>query len=252
MRASSHCRFCEVRRCWRRSRQQSATEWEELTAPPVGEKAKVPDAREAPREYMFEKAAQKHLVSQRHHPLFAVMRVVFPAEHDVGIGEIEEAVVRDRDPMCVSGQIMQNVLGTAEGALGVHHPVLPKEGAKKCEKRLLIRQREARAMEDEFLSPESVLETGHKFSAEDAAQDPHRQKESRSRTNPVLSVRRRTAAGYDAMHVRVPLQGLAPGVKDTQKPDLSPEMFGIGGNFEERFRARLKQKPEEDFLVLPD
>lgn len=139
-RAPSHCRFCEVRRCWRRSRQQSATKWEELTAPPVGEKAKVPDARETPREHMCEKAAQKRLVSQRHHPPFAAMRVVFPAERDVGIGEIEEAVVRDRDPMCVSGQIMQNVLGTAEGALGIYDPIFAKKRAKESVERLLIRQ----------------------------------------------------------------------------------------------------------------
>jgi hypothetical protein len=54
---------CHVR--WRRSCQQSATEGQEFTAAPIHQKAEVPDAREAPREHMFEETAQKDLVSSQ-------------------------------------------------------------------------------------------------------------------------------------------------------------------------------------------
>lgn len=87
-------------------------------------------------------------------------------------------------------------------------------------------------MEDEFLPLKGPLETGHELPAEDAAQDSHRQKESRRRPDPALPVLRQTAARHDTMNVRMALESLAPGVKDAQKADLGSEMFGVGGNFE--------------------
>jgi hypothetical protein len=50
----------------------------------------------------------------------------------------------------------------------------------------------------------------------------------------------------------MPLQGLSPGVQNAQEADLGSEMPGIGRYLEQRFRAGLEQKPEQDLLVLPD
>lgn len=54
------------------------------------------------------------------------MGVVFPEERHVGVREIDEPVMGDRHAMCVPGQVMQNVVGTTEGPLGIHHPVFAK------------------------------------------------------------------------------------------------------------------------------
>ncbi len=57
-RTAPDSRFRCVRHvCWRRRRQESPAEEQALTAPPIGEKAEVTDAREAPWEDMFEEAA---------------------------------------------------------------------------------------------------------------------------------------------------------------------------------------------------
>ena len=53
--------------------------------------------------------------------------------------------------MRVSGQIMQNMFGAAEGPLGVNHPVLSEKGAEKGVERLLRCQRKARTMEGKLL-----------------------------------------------------------------------------------------------------
>ncbi len=48
--------------------------------------------------------------------------VVLPAEgHGIGI-RTDQPMVRDRNPKCVSAQVCQHLLRSAEGWLGIHHP----------------------------------------------------------------------------------------------------------------------------------
>src|SRR5215467_14580780 len=53
------------------------------------------------------------------------------------------------------------------------------------------------------------------------------------------------------MNVRMRLQGLSPAMQDAEEADLRPEMFGIGGQFQQGGRGGLEQEREEDLLVLP-
>jgi hypothetical protein len=57
----------------------------------------------------------------------------------MGVGEIDEPVVRDRDSMRVSGQIVQHVFGTAEGALRIYHPVFAEQRPEKLPEGGLVR-----------------------------------------------------------------------------------------------------------------
>jgi hypothetical protein len=53
------------------------------------------------------------------------------------------------------------------------------------------------------------------------------------------------------MDMRMPVQGLSPGVQDAEEADLGPETLGVGGYFQERGTGRLEQEGEQEFLVLP-
>jgi hypothetical protein len=55
------------------------------------------------------------------------MGIVSPAEGDAIVLEGHETVIGDRDPMGVAGQVVENMLGTAEGWLGVDDPILLAE-----------------------------------------------------------------------------------------------------------------------------
>jgi hypothetical protein len=55
------------------------------------------------------------------------MGIVSPEEGDAIVLEGHETVVGDRDPMGVAGQVVENMLGTTEGWLGVDDPVLLAE-----------------------------------------------------------------------------------------------------------------------------
>ena len=59
------------------------------------------------------------------------MRIVFPAEGDLAVGEVHDPVVGDGDAMRVAGQVLENMFGSAEGPLGVDHPVLTEQRAKE-------------------------------------------------------------------------------------------------------------------------
>ena len=97
--------------------------------------AEVADFMQAFRQDVLEKAAQKLFVSQSHYAPPVVMGVVLPTECYVGVGHVDNSMVGDRYSMGVAGQILQHMLGSSEGRLGVDHPLLAaqcREQGVKC------------------------------------------------------------------------------------------------------------------------
>lgn len=86
---------------WRGDVQQFASEREAGLAGGAGEQAVVPNAAEAARQDMDEEAADELVDCERHHLLMvgAVAAIVLVAEGDVVLVEVNEAAVRDRDPV---------------------------------------------------------------------------------------------------------------------------------------------------------
>ena len=78
-----------------------------------------------------QESAQELICRNGHDLLLAAVRVVFPAERHSIVLEGDESVVGDRDTMGIARQIVQNVLGTAEGWLGVDDPVLLEKLSQK-------------------------------------------------------------------------------------------------------------------------
>src|SRR5215831_19793683 len=102
------------------------------------------------------------------------MGVIFPKERHVGVGEIDEPVIRNRDTMRVPGQILQNVCGTTEGPLGIDHPVFAEQGAEKGMECLLFCQRKACGKEGKLVPAKGALEASYELASKDPAQDSDR------------------------------------------------------------------------------
>ena len=66
------------------------------------------------------------------------MGVVLAAEGDLVILEGDEAMVGDGDAMGIAGEIAENMMGTAEGWLGIDDPVLTEQGAQESTEGLLV------------------------------------------------------------------------------------------------------------------
>ena len=62
------------------------------------------------------------------------MRIVFPEKRDSIILERNQSMVGDGDAVRIAGEIVQNMLRTGEGWLGIDDPVLAKELSEKMAK----------------------------------------------------------------------------------------------------------------------
>src|SRR5215472_8978579 len=72
---------------------------------------------------------------------FAASGIILPPKDDLPVLQAEQTMVGDRYPMGVAGQIMQHMLWSAEGWLGIHHPILAKQRAQECGKHVSVRIR---------------------------------------------------------------------------------------------------------------
>ena len=83
---------------------------------------------------MLEKPTQKLLMAKGHHAALAAMGIILPAKRYVSVGHLYKPMVGDCDAMGVASQIMQHMLGAAEGWLGIDDPVLVEEPSEKLAK----------------------------------------------------------------------------------------------------------------------
>ena len=92
------------------------------------------DAVEALGQHVYQETPDE-LLRVKSHRLPAVRTVdaiILPAERDAGVVSCNEAAVRDSDPMGVTGEIAQNLLGSCERRLAIDHPVgAPQRWARR-------------------------------------------------------------------------------------------------------------------------
>src|ERR1039457_4497586 len=195
---------------------------------------------------MQHESTQKLVGGDGHLALLAAVGIVFPAEGDLAVGNIQNPMIGDGDA------VKCNAPGTEARApalrTGVWHrpPNLDERGGGgKHERRSLwpeaegcrgtrVRLAERRAS--------SQLQAGDKFAAKDTARYLHGQEERVARMDPALVVERQTTSRDHTMNVRMMSQILAPGVEHTQKADFRSEMFGVGGDLQQSRGAGTEQE----------
>jgi hypothetical protein len=114
-----------IHRC-RGHTEQASAKCNLVGAMSVGQEAVVANAMEAIRQHMEEEAADE-LGDRDAHDfalVIAAFPVVLPAKAHVGLIEIEQATVGDRDTMGVAREIGQDLLGTGEARERRQMPLL--------------------------------------------------------------------------------------------------------------------------------
>ena len=165
------------------------------------------------------------------HDLAAV--VVFgvaPAEAYLAVNEIEEPAVRDGDAVSVAGQILQHMLGSAEGWLGIDDPLFAAQQAQQRVELTWLRQVGCRAKATELSFFISLQEEGQHLAPEEAAEYAYRQEEARSAGNPTGMIEGEAPGGDETMQVRMVPQVLTPGVEYGEHSDACTEMARISGD----------------------
>jgi hypothetical protein len=72
---------------------------------------------------MLQEAADELCGGNGHHLGVVGVAVVFPLEGDLALLQLQQAAIGNGHAMSVAAQILQHVLRSAEGSLGVNHPV---------------------------------------------------------------------------------------------------------------------------------
>ena len=140
----------------------------------VGEEAEETDANEALGQHVEEEAPEEFVGAEGHDPLLAAMGVVLPPETDLAVLEGDQPMVGNGDAMGVTGQVVQNIVRTAKGRLGVNDPVLAEEGTNQRPEKLGIAKGLLISVKSEFPLSEGPLQARHKLAAKHAAENLHR------------------------------------------------------------------------------
>ena len=121
-----------------RGRERRRRRAEELPGPgdrgapvAIGEQPEVPDAHEAAREHVQEKAPEEFVNAEGHDLRAASVGVVFPAELDHAVEEADEARIRDGDAMRVASEVLEDLCRSAKRLLRVHDPRRGPEGREE-------------------------------------------------------------------------------------------------------------------------
>ena len=171
---------------------------------------------EAVGQEVQQKPTQEGVGVEGGHAGDVAVGAVFPAEGHVAVVEGDQPIVGDGDAMGVAGEICEHLIGAGEGRLAVHDPALGR-GALEQVLRVVIASQGNRAARDR------VLELGQELAAEDLGEDAHGQEEVRAGGDPARVAGIQTAAGDDAVQMRVEEQELGPGVQDGGEGDLDAE-----------------------------
>jgi hypothetical protein len=197
-----------------------------------------------------QESAQELLCGDRHDLLLAAVRIVFPAKRDPIILERNQSMVGDGDAVRIASEIVQNMLGTAEGWLGIDDPVLAKELSEKSSKATRLDKTLERAVKLELVLTKELFQSSCELAAEDAAQCGDGQEESSRGGDPSGTVRCKTASRNNVMDVRMMLKVLPPSVEHAEKPDVCSQMLWVCGQFKQRRCTGSEQQIVKQSLVL--
>ena len=81
---------------------------------------------------MLEEPAKELFARESHGSLFVVIRIILPAEADLGFGNGENPMVGDGDAMGITSQVLQDMVRPAKRRLRIDDPIVLKQGAQEA------------------------------------------------------------------------------------------------------------------------
>ena len=151
--------------------------------------------------------------------------------------------------MGVAGQVLENMLGSAEGWFGIDDPFHGTQAPQQGVEQTWLSQVGGSAETTEFSFLISLLEGGQHLAAKQAAEYAHRQEETGSAVDPAGVIESEPTGGDEAMQVRMVAQVLAPGMEHGEHSDACTEMARICGDLQQGFGCGTKQQVVEQALV---
>jgi hypothetical protein len=106
------------------------------------------------------------------------------------------------------------------------------------------------SVELELAFAERCLQPCEELAAEDAAEHLDREEEGAARRDPAQVIWSQATCSDDAVHMRMMLQPLVPGMEHAEEADLRTEVPRVASDLLESFGAGAKEQAVQDALVL--
>jgi hypothetical protein len=87
----------------------------------------VADANKALGEQVLQESAQELIPRKGHQFLLVVVSRIAPTKGDLAVGQRDQSMVGDGHAMGVTAEILEHIVGTAEGWFGVDDPVFSEQ-----------------------------------------------------------------------------------------------------------------------------
>lgn len=205
----------------------------------------MPDLDVALRQDMKEEAPEE-LVCRKGDGLLTAS-----AERDAAIVERDEAAVRESDAMGVAAEIAEDLLGAAEGTLGVDDPSRPMELVLHPRESRLRRERGGGPLEPERAAVVKAIEAGEELPAEEGAEHANGKEKVGASGDPLGAFGREATAGHNAVDVGMEPKVARPRVQDARDPEFGAEPPAIAPELEERL-CRCGEEDVEDRLAVDE
>lgn len=120
---------------------------------------------------MLDEASQELFGTEGHEPLLVAASVVSPAKGNVIAFVSDDSMIAYSNAMSVAAEIAEDRRRSAEGGLGVNHPVLLTEFLKQPRKLPWCGEGGSRTVEVKFLLPESATKSSDELAPADPAEN---------------------------------------------------------------------------------
>ena len=175
---------------------------------------------------------------------------VAPAKGNLAVRQRDQAMVGDGDAVGIAAEILQDVLGSAEGWFGVDDPIFAEERTQPGSEELGMGERCEFSGQVQLTALEGRLQAGDELAAKHAPQYGNGKEEAWVGSNPAGVIAGESAGGNDTVDMGMKLEFLVPGMQHAEEADLGAEMGRVASHFEQSFGAGPKQQTVDDFLVL--
>ena len=134
------------------------------------EKPKEANPDEALRQHVQEESPQEFVSTDGHRPRRTPVSVVFPSKRDLVFGDVDDPMIRNRDTVRVTRQVVQDVRRPTEGWFGIDDPIVSKESAEEGAERRRISERSKPTRQRERAEPKRAFQASNEFPAKDTTQ----------------------------------------------------------------------------------
>ncbi len=175
--------------------------------------------------------------------------IVFPLEPDLIVFDVEQAVIGDGDAVGIAAHVIEHLPGSCERSFGIDNPIALFQAGQMPGELRPFPERFQSAEELKFPASNALSRDSRKAGGTEKT-EPGPARKVQPAGNPTITTKRRSAAGHDAMQVRMKLEVLSPTVQYGKEADFRTKVFGVRCDGFQSLGCSPEENAVDSLLVL--